>query len=490
MKNCLVDKINTVLLWVTAFCFVVFFILIECFNDLSLDDIGFFEKMNDIGIYGYIKDMYFNWQGRFAMFFQTAIHLKTYSLFHSQLPFSIVVFLLNILFIAKACQLYARMSIWKSFLYAIILHAIYFMCMFETASYFWICTKPYTLVLSSSVYLMAYLYANRSGNIMNNIVVLLISVYIGASYEIYSPVMLVFMGCWLLCELKRLNWDLRVLILEYPLLVMSFFVMFLSFVIMLVAPGNWNRMDTFAEYNTGLDLRDYVQIIISRMYMISKYLLYNIPYLISFVLVFAYMLVRESMNTVSPITFRKLCMNIIVYCGCFLILVIISILLNTYATGQIMIDRATNHILVWFFMLCTLIVRDCMRLKISKSVVSKAVCVVLCFLCIDAIYMCVQNTKEILRYKESERQRLQIIEYSKNHHYAGVLSLKPLYKPQYHSLVEDICSFFPSYNRHTYQRKEILKPNEVYDDPNCWMNQMFKDYYKLEFDVKTNIPAE
>ncbi len=276
-------RINEILLWIVALLTVAFIVMVELFNGPALDDFIMIPWYMENSIGQVISNMYMTWQGRYVGFLINGIIYKSYICFGTTVPISLCILFLNLLLWTRAIQLFFNSSIKYSVLYAIILHGLFFLMMFDTSSYFWLCTKGYILSHSVVLYGAAKLYRQQTGKWYDYVVVVISAIIAGASYEIYAPCLLVFMGCLLLYYWKQENLQMNKVCKKYPLLLTAFVVSALAFFVMVFAPGNMHRMDSYEQ--PAILSGDFIRSVVWDLYYPIKLFVFRIPYIIILILI-------------------------------------------------------------------------------------------------------------------------------------------------------------------------------------------------------------
>ena len=479
-----IDKINTVLLWIVSVLVLSFIVMVECYNDLSLDDIGFALQLKEKSVFGFISDMYMTWQGRYTSFFLTACAIKSYFVFDTTLVYALVMLLINIALLTNALKILFGLSLKDALPYAIVFHGSYILSMFDISSYFWICTKPYTLFISMTIYVIAKLYRQKDGNFWDYISVVLVSIFIGVSWEIYAPIVLLFAGCLLFYYWKQCHFSIPLLVKSYPLLFLAFIVATLAFIIMVIAPGNWGRMSVH-ESDALTAKSNYVGVIVTNLIQLAKLLFFRLPYIILYVfligvLAYKYLSTKKETVDTGQLLKRWCC-----YIGITLFLLVVSLALNTYAVGARMEMRSFNHVLLLLALCLGLMTRDFVLWdKFQKFSVFNGMCTsFLVLFVVDMIYMLPANYIELEAYSDSKQKREDFIELKIKENTTGIVRLEELDAPAFHSIVEDCSSaVMPSYTRHV-----LLKPNEVSYRIDNFYNVTYREYYELPFDVITTL---
>lgn len=490
MRMSLLNRITEVLLWIVATLVLVFFVMVECFNGPALDDLIFLMSLQNTSVIDFVVERYVNWQGRFTSFFLSGLCLKSYILLGTLLPFTILMFIVNISLWSSAIRMMFDLSYVKSIPYGLILHGLFYLTMFDPSSYFLICTKPYIFIISCSVYGFVKLIKQRDGNVWDYIAVVFTYIFIGASYEIYAPIVLLFIGCAILYLWKKNRFSISQLFKVYPLLMTAFGVAGISFAIMLVAPGNWVRVDNM-ESGSIDNFYVYVSVIFSRLYMMGKYLFFNLPYILCVCIIVGYLFQKKYDRSFVK---QRFSWKYMMYISIALFsLVIISLFLNAWAMGSSdMYSRASNHILLVFYIWCVCIVAELVKVKRIRYL-PYLYTFVLLFLTLDWFYIIMNDYKELDAYKISFEDRMEILNEKKENEFQGLLELEPLHIPKFHSLVEDTWCKSEAYRNHTYRRTKLIRPDDVYEEYDAKynpFNRAYKRYYNLPFDVKTDLPCK
>ncbi|NDV46199.1 hypothetical protein D0T49_03975 [Paludibacter sp. 221] len=484
MKTVLRTRINYFLLFVAALSSILFLFLIEFYNDITLDDIGFALQLQESSIWDFMKTMYLTWQGRFMGFFLTGLQMKSYFLFNSMLPFSMLLYAVNILLITKALMNFFNLKIFDSVLYSVVLFQIYIFTMFDFSSYFWMCTKGYTFIMTLSVYAFSELIVNKKGKWYSYITLFIVFAFIGCSYEIFAPIILLLMGCCILYLFYKSNFRLSLLIRENKLLLFTFFVGTLFFVLMVIAPGNWVRMDVHSKDST-LSLFPFLQVVLNNSIYLSKNVFFTFPYYFVFLIVIAYLFSKKKEDLISSSkkTKKQVLRNILKYAFISVSLTLVSLALNTYAVGQRMELRAFNHVNLIVFVFLYYTIKEIMSIFSLKKNIAILYPIVLLFVIISNIYSTIKSVPELEAYEESKNQREQLLYELKISGNEEIACLQTLDAPLFHSVLDDAWRvILPKVSD-----KLLLKPNEISFDIKNYYNVTYKEYYQLDFDVITDL---
>ena len=156
------DIINDILLWMATISSVVFVVSVEWYNSLNMDDIDFAIQLRDMSIWEFIRDKYMNWQGRYWGFFRNAIQIRLWEVCGTMMLGSLLIYGFEIFLLAKGLRILYNVSATKSVLYSILLLTIYIVVIPDISSYFWLCTKVYSLLMVCTFYAFVFLYKCKS----------------------------------------------------------------------------------------------------------------------------------------------------------------------------------------------------------------------------------------------------------------------------------------------------------------------------------------
>lgn len=180
MKNILINKNFSLTLNIFTFLnllFLVYFFSISIFNVPTNDDWVFLNSLEHLGVFGFIKDSYQNWQGRFSYYLIISLFLKVYQLTGTTF------YIILILIVAGVSSLYSLITcvfeISKP--YALLLSLFLFnLSVFgslDFSSFFWICASAYNILIDATILFVVLVINGRS--IFNKILVYILSFFIG-----------------------------------------------------------------------------------------------------------------------------------------------------------------------------------------------------------------------------------------------------------------------------------------------------------------------
>jgi len=478
------NKIFEVLIGISAITSIVFLLIVESFNNISLDDIGFALRLQKVNVWNFMMELYFTWQGRFMGFLLYGILMKSYFLFHSMLPSSILLYVLNITLLARALMNFYKLGAYYSVLNAIILHQLYIYSMFDLSSYFWMCTKGYTLMMSLSLFAFSDLLYNKRIAWDNYVILFISFAFLGCSYEIFAPIILLFMGCLLLFKLQQSKYNVTILLSENKKLVFSFAICLLFFSLMIIAPGNWIRMNVYAK-DTNFVFSDYIFVVFKNCLQLIKLLFFRMHYFLAagiLLLVISQQVnISSKQKIINTFFLKRILFYALVSVGsCF-----VSILLNTFAIGDRMEMRAFNHINLFCFLFLGFSIYELATYNLCKKIAAYALPLCLVFVIVCNTYTTLKAVPELRAYQESVNHRMDQLELLRTNGNKETIKLKHLDVAEFYS-IDDLWKLVVP----KFSSRVLLKPNEVSNNVDNYFNKTYREYYKLDFDVITDLSYE
>ncbi len=482
------NKIILILLIVAAATSVAFLFVVESFNDISLDDVGFALILQKNSVWGYMMDMYFTWQGRFMGFLLNGIQMKSYFLFGNMMPFTILMYVLNILLVSKALVNFFKIKIFESILYAIILFQLYVYSMFDLSSYFWMCTKGYSFLMSLSLFAFSELMINKQNKWLNYMVLFVTFAFLGCSYEIYAPIILLFMGSVLLYKFYKAKYSIKQTITDNQRLVFSFVVCLVFFTLMVIAPGNWVRMGVHAK-DAKLGLSDFLVVVLSNTGQLMKSLFFKLHYFVVAAVLMVTLiqkstLIKDSPNVKTDIDILK---KVLFYAFVFFGLIVVSLVLNTYVLGSRMEIRAFNHINLLFFIFIGFTLYQLSQYTFISKSKMVVLPITLVFIIVCNLYATIKSIPELQAYKSSVDLRMQKLNSLQQQGNTKTIQLEQLNAAEYHSIDDLWKIVIPKFSS-----RLLLKPNDVSNGGSMgnFYNKTYREYYGFDFDVVTDLSYE
>lgn len=467
---------------------MVFLFLPECYNGLSLDDIIFWNDLEKKSIWEYVCDLYMTWQGRYVGFFEHGIQYRLYGVFESTMPYTILLYVAEIAMLYNAFRMSTQWSTLQTLSLSVLVWGLFVMTLPDLSSYYWMCTKAYPLTIIMSIWLLAKIYSYSENKWYDWLGIMISAIFVGCSTEVFAPMILVLLGVRILRCWKQNAYNIFSLLQTEKVLCTVFIIATINFFAMVFSPGTFVRMEVHSEA-ASLNFIEFVTELSLSVVQIAKMIFFKLHYYIAFFLVVVYLMrtdTSEKNLTMNRLIKRTLC-NILITIGLFLL----SMILCQWACGEAYINRAFSQLPAAIYLLLFLFARDICKTNFSRRILNTnmlSVFAIAALISISAnnIYATCRTYPELEAYKASEQARMKMLHELQEKGNTETIFLEPLDGAEYHSIMDDVWGYImPSYSKIL-----IFKPNEVANDVNQCYNVAFREYYKLDFDVISDLVYE
>lgn len=467
---------------------IIFLILPECYNGLSLDDIIFWNDLEKVSVWEYVRNLYMTWQGRYIGFFEHGIQYRIYGLFESTIPYTLLLYVGEIVMLYSSFRMFTKWSVFQTLSVSILTWGLFVMCLPDLSSYYWMCTKAYPLIISMTVWLLAKVYSYSTNKWYNWVGIVICACFVGCSTEVFAPMILVLLGVRILKMWKQYAYNALQLLQQEKVLCAIFIIATINFFVMVFSPGTFVRMEVHSDAASLTMMEFLTEICTSSIQVIKMIFFKSHYYVIFFVLM---LLLMTSPTEQKNFTIRDVVIRTLSNVGITIGLFLLSMILCQWACGQAFITRAFAQLPAAIYLLLFLLARDLCRTQFPKTIISSK-CLIcfamfaLLFVVANNIYAICRAYPELEAYKASENARMQMIHELQAQGNQEVVFLEPLDGAEYHSLMDDMWRYImPSYSR-----IGLLKSNEVANDVNHCYNVAFREYHKLNFDVISDLVYE
>lgn len=236
----MVKKINISLIVVNTL-FAIYYLALAYFNRMSQDDWLFHHVINEIGACGFLHDVYMHQSGRLIGY---AMHCVNYSLFSvNVLPHVMPI----ISYLLASCTIYLTLRLlqsrdkWLNVSLSFFMTNLFIIANFEFSSFYWCCASLGIFNTSLWVYLFVLLARYRN-KVVDNVQIILLLFYKMTSSEVFTPLFagLLFLLLAYQCIRAKsfaLAWQSK----QNRWILASIIVLLIGTIIILVAPGNYER---------------------------------------------------------------------------------------------------------------------------------------------------------------------------------------------------------------------------------------------------------
>lgn len=476
-----------VLIALGAVASVAFLFLVEAYNAPALDDLGFINTLRDTSIWRYVANMYLTWEGRYMSFIEHGVQYRMYELFHSTVPYSVLLYAVEIALLQSALRMFMRLSVSQAIIYSIWIWGLFVVCLPDLSSYFWMCTKAYPLLAIMAVWLLAKIYFSYSHRWYDYLEIVVVSCFVGCSTEVFAPMILVLMGVRILRKWKQCVWSISLLFQRERLLCVAFIVAAINFFAMVFAPGNLVRMNVHADVAI-MSWRQFAVVFLSSWGQILKMIFFKLHYYLAFFVVLLFVL--RGTEITQDLSVRSMWLNLLRNSLIGICLLGLSMILCEWACGQCFIARAFAQLPVSLLVILALFARDIVRAGILSELHSATITVfALCaaiFVFSNVIYTICNTYPELQAYEGSVSQRMEKLMSLQDSGNTDTIFLEPLDDAEYHSIADDVWRMIMP----KYTKISILKSNEVANSTEHYYNVQYRKYYNLNFSVISDLVYE
>ena len=469
----ILDKFIIIGLVLLNTIFLAYWGILAYYSQLHYDDLHFLWKMREMSVFEYVKEMYFSRSGRFVSYAINGwVSNITDALGFHQL-WAAFYYVLGI----GACWLVIKdvklpVSQFVKFMGICFLYNLYILTNIDFPVFFWQCAMGYYIFLPLACLLLKYLNEEKLKWWQWTLLVV-ITVRFGGGNETFTPIVLLIMfvnGMWLwhskgwnvketwaLPQVRRIVW------VAVALLVL--------WVIVVVAPGNYARMNTGEEFAHPVGILGWLKAMIKAVVMFFWFMAFYFPYyLVAFAV--AYYLGGKS-DVQLPASKMKIIMWMAI---AFFVYLLVSALPNVYLYNGFGVQRNYTHV-VFLWMLVIVVAGFVMGVG-KKPTVSGWLSVV--GILALMVVMCVnikQDTPSARLYGKAVDARIERLLELKEKGQTGTVEVEPLPVPY----TEDVKHFVLSRLGKDTPKSVLYYISETDTIPNEYEYHM-KRVLDLDFD--------
>lgn len=254
MKNSI---IITASLFLFAFVSTAYLLVLGWNNALALDDYGYVSLVEDNGVWGMMRMAYQGWQCRFSTFIVNGLVFLLFGRAKNLIGVTLLMLLLGwsimgLLFSGINRKHELKIPNHIVILVSILAINVGVVAYLEPATFFWLCALNYTFSIWMTLLLIYALFYCDCNRFLRWGLVTLSSLYISGTAENYTPLVILVLG---------IVWVVRMLYMKGKtnqqkevdlMLLVSLMIMGIGFLVMLLGPGNKNRLESLGEDTMAL----------------------------------------------------------------------------------------------------------------------------------------------------------------------------------------------------------------------------------------------
>lgn len=325
------------------------------FNRLATDDYYFIWDVRHNGIIGNVESQYIEWCGRFAATFAMDVFYKTFDINYAYYSFFPI--LSALLIFTGIYFLLENVSFKFSFVFtssqkllpaASFTTLLFFLSIDIGESWFWFCSQSsYMWSIIALIWGLVFL-SNTQKPVFSTIAALLCFIYIGGSIEVYSAIYGLFFTILLFRNYRKAE-NIKLFISSNKKLLVVYFAFAVSFIIFLIAPGNYLRDGLFPEHQFW-----YSFFITAKSFV--KFGILYLPFKIIYILIFATPFLLLG-NTIKSNEIKVFAISLKSFFYRISIIFIITLFIFFFIVAYVMVENGPPR--MWFFVSFLLTIYCC-----------------------------------------------------------------------------------------------------------------------------------
>ena len=343
-----IQKFLIALLGTLNVLFLAYYVALSCNYSMHFDDVHFMWKLRDFSIREFVYDMYMTRGGNWVGYGITGILFKSANWIGDYHWIPIVLYIAGVLMTLGAVRgLFKGVSKWGICMSVIAIYNIYMLTAPDFAVTTWLCACNYYLFATCMCLLIRYLNYPKLEWWRWLILVYLV-LNLGGCNVVVTPMALLLMLAMALIIWQRNSWqivptwaDVRIRRIVYVTI-----AILVVFGIMMVAPGNYARLETGDDMNHPTSLMEfgiaYVKCVATYIYMMAFY----IPYYLLVLALGCYVGINSLNNWVKDK--KKALLEAV---GAYAAYLAVSVLPLAYLSGGFGIQRNYTHATFFLVML-------------------------------------------------------------------------------------------------------------------------------------------
>jgi hypothetical protein len=469
---------------------VIFYLLfLGYYNSLFLDDYGFSVAVKERGL-ALVKDMYFNWQGRYGILIISCFLFKIAQLFGNLLPLTIFQLLLGYgCFYLLLHSIFDKLGKSFIFLIAVTCFHLAILGLLEFSTFYWVCASPCITLISLTALLIYAVFNTHLNKYLSCALIIISSFFVGGGFEIYSPLVILCLGIVLLCRLKKSGWKSILKRRTDRQLIAALFLLSVFFLIQILAPGNKIRMAVDGHIQSGLPLiLKTGKSLIKLQFAIGSKLLYYIASIPLFYWI-GYQLQQKKISLPCKYAGRK---YFIISCLFLLLFLYIALLPQIGVVGALTPSLRSfsyvSFVIIAFLGYWGVLsgYKQYHKKIMQTTVLASSLCIIGM-----SCWLISRDCRRVANYHaEIEKRHAQILKL-KEEGFTGVAYIEPArIENDQLSLYSVSWNFVREKLKHDPTERGLIQTDFPYEkfslstnNPSDWRNQLLKSYFDVQFNI-------
>lgn len=483
IANKIIDKkyfIFLTLLAILNMMFVIYFSTLSYYNRLHFDDYSFLWGIRDKGSIKYLIDVYYGLSGRFMAYLYILLYTKVILWTGSYFILPIInlaigAFLLCSVFVTILKQLSKFLVINITLL----LYNIFCLTNIDFPILFWLCAMSYILIPIVFIFLLQLIIKGRL--FLDRVYIVITSLVIGGGLEVFTPTALFILFVLFIFYLRLHSFETREIFQSYIVknIVLSASIVFLSFLFVLSAPGNYLRMDMGQEFVHPSNVSEYFTHSVKAMTTYFYFIIFYVPYYCVLSVLFVFLGIKSQKNKCYISYTRIFSYTLVLY----LIIVLFSVVQNVYLMNNFGLQRTYTHT-VFFTALFFAVNGFYLGLYFFKEKHENKVLLTIIPLLLMMIFIMSNNLKDDLpvakKYAQSVDSRIKNLEEFRNNGNVKLVTLPQLHKPEVADAKYNILNFIDAKGN----KKALLYYTSEISSDSTGVSIHQKKYMKLKYNIR------
>ncbi len=473
------SNILMILLIVLNVMFFTYYLLLSFYNRLHFDDYSFLWVIRDKGSIQYFIDVYFGLSGRFIAYAYIWLYTKvilwtgSYT-FLPILNWLLGVFLLNLV----SVNLFRHVSKLLVINISILFFNIFCLTNIDFPIMYWLCAMSYLLVPIVFLCLINELFFSRGKH--NTLLIAIYSIIVGGGLEVFTPTAIVILFLCLVFYFNTTKGSVSTFLSEIKTrnLIISLTIISFSFIIVLLAPGNYLRMDMGAEFVHPSSISQYLIFMLKAVGVYFYFISFYVPYYAVFILLFAIIGINSKKYFCLNSYFKYLIISVVLYA----LIIFFSVFQNVYLMSGFGLQRTYTHpvfFTILFFSVNGFLIGYFYLKEKYVTLLSRISTVFILGLIVVMLCNLVNDIPVAEKYSRSVDERNELLLKLNKEGNTKLVKLKPLYKPE---ILDAKYMFLNEIGKKNNQKPLLYYSSEISSD-SIGVSLHQKKYFKLNYNI-------
>ena len=338
MKNKIrYDRLLQAMLLLVNLAFMAYWCILAFYSRPHYDDLHFLLRMREMSVCDFVKHFYLTRSGRFVVYGIDAVVSNITDALGCHILWALAYYVIGVglcWMVVKDMKSYV--SRFGLFMGTCFIYNLYVLTNIDFPVFYWTCAMMYYLSMPCSLLLMKFLNLKQL-NWTQWMIFITIVLFIGGSYETYTPIVLFLMFINGMYYWHSNTWSVKETwaVPQVRRIVGTAIILLVLLAIVIAAPGNYVRMNSCEEFIHPVGLLGWVKAIGEAVGLFVYFMVFYVPYyLVAFIL--AFYAGCKSEGELLPVSKVKL----VVWIGIgFMVLLILLSLPNVYLYNGFGIQR-------------------------------------------------------------------------------------------------------------------------------------------------------